>query len=96
MGLGIWHNEEEIQAYLAACPALADDPYTYETLRHLRAAHRAAQHVTWTVTSHECSLRPDCEECQKPRQTREEQAKIIDRAINYELWQETREAIHNA
>lgn len=95
-GLNGYSKPEEIDAYEAAIIAAnAEDSYTREAIRYLRAMRRAESRITWTVTSHICTCRPDCPGCIEagPRQTLEEQNRIIKGLIREELWQDTAGAI---
>jgi len=95
-GLTGYSDEETIARFEAYFPELVEtDYFTSEAIRFLRAKRRAEKHITWTVKSHECSLRPDCAGCAEagPRQTLDEQAEIFGKAIRHELWQDSLEAI---
>lgn len=83
-GLPTWAEEPLIAGFEIMFPALTDDPYTYEAIRHLRAANRAAKRVTWSIHD------PNSPE---PPQTLREQAAIMHRLTQQELWADTRAAI---
>ncbi len=80
-GLTGYSQEDDIAKWVEASPA-ADDNYTREAVRYLRAAIRAQAHYSVTITVGEGK-----------RQTRAEQAAIVGKAIRRELWEDTRRAV---
>ena len=88
-GLSAYSEEEKIAEYERIHADALTGNYERETIRHLRAAHRAQKKMTWSI--HTC--KPGCTE---HHQTFKEQSNIIKAATRRELWAETLDAIKEA
>ena len=72
--LGMWEKTSAIETLEKLYPE-AFGEYEKAAVKYLKAADRAQKHIEFKVTPDDGT----------PRQTREEQAAIYDKAINYEL-----------